>query len=611
MSKEKISKYLVFFIIGLFIFSSIIPNISGIDNENNKNLTNVLNYRISFSEPEIEEKKESLKINLKETNLYTNIPGLPKIPFYHKVVTLPFGTEIIEVKCKYSNPENIIINKQIELTPITEKNDYNNIANNIIPINDYFEYKTGGGINNGEHVTFLSMNFYPTKYNEDKNSISYIKDFEIQVKYKKPNLKMNINENYKLLIIAPNQFKEPLERLVVHKNKYGMYSKLVTLDEIYQDKYFEVDGNDNAEEIKYFISNSFINWGTEFVLLVGNINKLPIRKTWMGASIYENTPLTDLYYADLYFDDGTFCSWDSNNNGFYGEWQHGTSDDQVDLYPDIYVGRLACNNLFEVNTLVDKIIEYEEGTYGQEWCNKIILAGGDTHPYNYNFFEGEYLIDKIAELTSDFEHIMLKTSDNTFSPSLLNNAINDGAGFICYSGHGFEFGFGTHPPNSEEWISYPFYDLLGLKNNNKLPVVFFSACLTARLDYNILNAFADAIYFLSGKSKLEKPEIDFPILFPCIAWLMVSKPNGGAIASIGATRVAYSMVDSSGVHLGCCLLALKFFESISKNDYLGEIFVSANKEYIENAAWRDPFTLEEFILLGDPSLKIGGYQYEG
>jgi hypothetical protein len=160
---------------------------------------------------------------------------------------------------------------------------------------------------------------------------------------------------------------------------------------------------------------------------------------------------------------------------------------------------------------------------------------------------------------------------------------------------------------SEEWISYQLNDLSGLRNKNKLPIVFLSACLTARLDYNILNAFIDLLHYFTGKSILQKPELDFPVLFPCFAWLLVSKPNGGAIATIGATTIAYGMINPNGISGGCCYLAFKFFESISKSNYLGEVFVSAKNEYLENVDWWDPFTLEEFVLLGDPSLKIGGY----
>jgi len=100
--------------------------------------------------------------------------------------------------------------------------------------------------------------------------------------------------------------------------------------------------------------------------------------------------------------------------------------------------------------------------------------------------------------------------------------------------------------------------------------------------------------------------IPFNIKFPCFAWFLVKKPLGGAIATIGATRVAFTFVDSSGVHAGASRLALDFFSAYHNTSILGEMFVEAQITYIENAG-KGYFTLEEFILLGDPSLKVGGY----
>ena len=159
-------------------------------------------------------------------------------------------------------------------------------------------------------------------------------------------------------------------------------------------------------------------------------------------------------------------------------------------------------------------------------------------------------------------------------------------------------------------FSYNFYHMLGLKNKDKLPIVFFNACLTARLDYNIANLLVDIVYFSSPLPKLGKrDDITFPVLYTCIAWSMISKPNGGAVATIGATRVSYGMIDESGeVNGGCCYLALKFFESLSESEYISEMLVSAGNDYLNNAYWRDPFILEEIVLLGDPTLRIGGYE---
>jgi len=122
----------------------------------------------------------------------------------------------------------------------------------------------------------------------------------------------------------------------------------------------------------------------------------------------------------------------------------------------------------------------------------------------------------------------------------------------------------------------------------------YYACLTAKLDFN--------------SSDLREDGVPMPVnaTFPCFAWSFVRHPYGGAIATVGATRVAFTGVDEEGPHWGAGLLAASFFEAYQETDILGEVFAGAQEAYANNAPG-DTFTLQEFILLGDPTLKIGGY----
>ena len=157
-----------------------------------------------------------------------------------------------------------------------------------------------------------------------------------------------------------------------------MKTNLTTLDYIYS----SFPGRDEPEKIKYFIKYALEEWGIDYVLLIGSIDKLPIRKTlaypWDDCGSWI---LADLYYGDIYNETSAFCSWDGNENDTFGEveyeygWPPNMIDyDGVDLYPDVHVGRLACRNIDEVNTVVNKIIYYEKNTYGQRWFKRIILA---------------------------------------------------------------------------------------------------------------------------------------------------------------------------------------------------------------------------------------------
>ena len=88
-------------------------------------------------------------------------------------------------------------------------------------------------------------------------------------------LNLNHNQEYTLLIIAPSEFSTTLQPLITHKNSMGLSTKLVTLEDVYNQMFWQ--GRDNPEKIKYFIKKAVEIWQTEFVLLVGNFQKMPIR----------------------------------------------------------------------------------------------------------------------------------------------------------------------------------------------------------------------------------------------------------------------------------------------------------------------------------------------
>ncbi|KAA0001166.1 MAG: hypothetical protein FE048_05920, partial [Thermoplasmata archaeon] len=440
--------------------------------------------------------------------------------------------------------------------------------------NSWYSYKTGGGIDNGEHVTFLSIHFYPVKYLPEENILQFVQHVEIKVTYEEPSQPLVNNKEYQLVIITPSRFAKSLQSLVDHKNEHGIATKLVTLDEIYEGKYFVVEGRDDAEKIKYFIKNAIEQWGISYIMLVGDIDKMPIRKTWFWDGYF----ITDLYYADIYDANGNFCSWDSNGNGYFGEYLHDGETDFMDLYPDVYIGRLACENVFQVKTVVNKIIKYEEKTYGAEWFNRLILCGGDTFPGS-NGIEGEYMNRLVAENMSDFTPVKLWASEGNLTPWNILLEINKGAGFVHFSGHGSPISWATHPPNSKEWIGFNAFHIPCLINGYKLPIIFLDACSTAELDFE-----------LAGRD------------IQCFAWDFIKKIGGGAIATIGSTRVAYSLVTRGGAGY----LGLHFFLAYDECSTPAEMLVKAQNDYLNNL-WKDGLTIEEFILLGDPTLRVGGY----
>ena len=404
---------------------------------------------------------------------------------------------------------------------------------------------------------------------------------------------MNVNktfdlndESYDLLVITPIKFSRYLKRLANHKINYGVNTKIVRLDDIYKGTYFKKKGRDKPERIKYFIKDAIEKWKIKYVMLVGDVRQIPIRSTHM----WDGRFITDLYYADIYNKDGSFSSWDTNNNGLFGEYHHNGKTDFIDLHPDVGIGRLACRNLIEVRNTVNKIINYEKRTYGKEWFNKIILCGGDAVSRQDTIYdkwwnwsghggsEGEYINELIMEKMPNFKPVKLWASQETLSPLSILSELNKGAGFVHFSGHGGAIKWYIQPEENSTSFMYPLNYLLF--NKHKLPIVFFGGCNLGRLDYSIKG-----------------------ISFPCLAWQFVVKRYGGAIASIASSRSSFGGVFQGGESS----LGLYFFRAYndSKIVTLSQMFMKAQNDYIND--FGDRMILQEYNLLGDPSLRVGGY----
>lgn len=574
---------------------------------------------VSFEteKPTIQTNEEFSMVTNIKSNTFLLTPGNPKLPKISKTIILPFKTTINSIEMTHTDlPEIITLEKKIQPNPIPQPTSISyQKPEKIIPNPEIYDsstlypknsidYVLSTGLQNDEHVSFLTINWYPIQYNPFEDYLEYTSNVSINITYSPPIESVSFPNTYDLVIIAPEIFSQDLTTLVDHKATHGVETLFKSTEEIYQ----QYTGRDNPEQIKYFIKDAVESYGIESVLLIGNIDLMPMRRAAIRV-YHDNDILTDLYYADIFDDQGDFSSWDSNNNDKFSEynWDNGLID-VVDLYPDVYIGRLPCKNNKEVKTMVDKIITYENTASQGSWYQRLLLMAGDTFP-NHGVIEGELVTNNIANMMADhgFEAITLWTSKNTFDPITINRELSKGAGFVSYSGHGYEQGFGTSPPNVDERIEYFSPYLIGVFNKDKLPVVFFDACSTTKLDFNV-EELHDWYPTLMVKilTWLEGESYEMDNYYPCITWQIVKKINGGAIASIGSTRVAFTGVNEDGAHWGAGFLNTHFFEAYQPGASLASLFTSAQTDYL-NTVGKECITLEEFTLIGDPSLHLGGY----
>jgi hypothetical protein len=293
------------------------------------------------------------------------------------------------------------------------------------------------------------------------------------------------SDEYDMVIISTSLYSSFILPLINHKNSSGVKTFLKTITEIY-DNY---EGRDNAEKIKYFIKEAKEVYDINYVLIIGGAMDIPSRYT----HIYFNEPFdyptpdewvftSDFYYADLYDQTGSFSSWDSNENNIFAEYNWNGNTDDIDLVPDVYVGRLACIDEIQVQNCVNKIIMYEtEKSWEQHWFTNLIMIAGDGIPFDQeNIDESEYLQEFIIDNMEGFIPNRLWATNGGLSNAYnINDAINKGAGFVFFNGHGSHNLWVTYLHNSYVMVPPGYYKVSHidqLTNNKSLPIIISDAC---------------------------------------------------------------------------------------------------------------------------------------
>ncbi len=589
-----------------------------------------------FSDPEIFTKEGSTYISVNNLENWVNTPGAPLLPVSVTTYCFPFGTTIRNVEVTFSEPKEFILNHPIATTPtpmtyvdgtLVEYNKETEFGS-IYP-ESLYECHLGAGISGDDHTLFVTVRCFPLQYRFSDNTILSRDTASVSITYDLPTSQPAPVDEYQLVIIAPKDFSKALQPLVDHKIDKGITTKLVTTNEICNSAYFPAEGRDCAEEMKYFIKNAYDQWGTEYVLLVGGRSGGIMKEKWYVPVRYTNLDdganweggfLSDLYFADLYDAFGNFSSWDSNGNGVFAEW-NSQGKDILDMYPEIYIGRLACKNLNEVKTVVNKIITYETTTAGTEWFNKMVVVGGDSAPNATDpWYEGEEENALALQYMSDFEGIRLWTSNGNFTnPQDIIDGISAGCGFLFFDGHGNPSSWSTHPPHNNSWITgLQLKNMPDLSNAEKLPVTVCGGCHNAQFNTSLLNIAQG--FLRDGFSYFQRKFYYMEWVPECWAWKLISVKNGGSIATMAYTGLDwFATEDWNNDSIPDCVqfysgyANTQFFKNYGVNHktILGQAhsqtlidYLNAYPPMLEKL---DCKTVQEFVLLGDPSLQIGGY----
>jgi len=330
--------------------------------------------------------------------------------------------------------------------------------------------------------------------------------------------------NYSLLILTPYEFRNQLMFLALHKNTTGIHTIIKTVEDIESDPLYS-RGRDIQERIKLAILHAHEQYGIQYVMLVGDVDKFPVRYTrvWDSVNFGHGYEPCDLYYADLYDevdqdpwdnpDTGAFETWDGNGNNYFGEigaktgipgeWSE-LNVDRIDCKPDVAVGRIPVSDSTELTAYLVKIINYEQNTWGCDWAERLMLVTG-------NWSTPNPTANAIADLMGGIGYAVTKhyyPADWYLFPSvdtrkaILTAEFTSGYGFVSYFGHG----------GPTEWSGW--YDTVALDNmanKDRLPIVFAAACDTSY--FHIKDTFYETkdggVYNCTTDGELYKADATF------------------------------------------------------------------------------------------------------
>ena len=571
--------------------------------DNNKIETN---ETIFFSNPNLIENQEFLTIDIAEATSNLMEFGKPMLPRYSKTYTFPIGTIVESVDVTFSEPikqevpdlvvpapERVPLSS-LKVSKITKDDVLKSYAEIEIYPEQKYDYKVGAGINKGERVIFLTVHINPVQYSPSENIIYFSNSAKIETKVKLPIVPVKFGDSYDMLIISPSEFSSTLQPLIDYKNEHDTRTILTTLEEIPD------TGVDQQESIKYYIKDAIEDWGITYLLLVGCAEKFPVRYAHIPSGQYEDSFPSDLYYADIYNPEMGFSSWDANGNGKYAEVS-GASNDirELDMHPDVYLGKLPAASVSELKGFVEKLLYYEEHN---KMMNTIVQIGGDTFPGDpEGVNEGEFANVEVMKNLPGYVPTRCWASTGTLTKQKIADAFNSGVDFADFSGHGSPQSWATHAPEDDEvWLPaatvrsfysgflYVDFDLYTIQNKEKLPVVMYNACSTSKYTAS----YASDTYY------------------PCLSWKTLMKPGGGGIASFGASGIGYGSYGTHETERVFGWMEVNIFKEIHNNKDLGVSWANCLNGYINSfysaEDWGDTDykTVLEMALFGDPSLRI-------
>lgn len=250
-------------------------------------------------------------------------------------------------------------------------------------------------------------------------------------------------------------------------------------------------------------------------------------------------------------------------------------DTDGDGMPEVAVGRLAVTDLAQANTVVDKIIAYDEDRRVQPWQRAALFAADwDASLSPPTYFQS--LTDQIIAnyLPADITPVRAylggtSATDILTARTAISEALQSGVWMAQYFGHG----------DIDRWSGGSIWrsaDALGLHNAPSFPVVMTFNC-------------KDGYFAYPGKTS--------------IAEAMQRQPGGGSVAAISPSGLG----DASTQHIVRTYLMRAIFQDQVRE--IGQALLTAKQRFRDDG--RPYYPVATLTLYGDPAMRLPQAAAEG
>jgi len=294
---------------------------------------------------------------------------------------------------------------------------------------------------------------------------------------------------YDLVIVSHKDFLQSLEPLKSLRESQGLSVASVDVEDLYDEFSF---GAKSPQAIKDFLSLAKKQWKKKprFLLLVGDATFDP--RNYLGLGDYDFVPvkLVDTNYLETASDD-----WfvDFNEDGL----------------PEMAVGRLPVRTIEEANTVISKIIAYEQGSGN---VKKEVLLVADIKDEEFDYESASDEVKALLPTNVRASEIYRgRFGDDAQVRNELLRSINEGKLVVNFVGHG----------SVEIWRGSIFSsdDAEALTNGMNLPFFVSMTCLngyfhdvyTDSLGESLLKARQGGAVAVWASSGLTEPDKQIPM----------------------------------------------------------------------------------------------------